>query len=573
MTTARRLACLLLLAAAPALAQNPLEPARLPADTMFYLAWRGTASLGAARNTNTLVRLWHDPEFVPARQALVEAFYASTKKNQTEQSLKPEDLAELFSLLENPFVIGLAGNLDLSQLASKASAEGGVPAQPFTFFAILDATGKGATVRKLRERILEGPEKPVVSSYAFGPTTVEKFVGLKQTYYLATVGPYTIRADQKAVMEDLIRRLRSTQKPAASLEQVADYRSAQSKIESGAVAEFFARIPDFSKYPTLSKESFDPGAFIRVLHFERLHAVAGSLSLQGEASRFRGAALGDTSPGSVFDLVGGSAPAFGTLSVAPASTASYSAARINLLAAYRVVHSALEEALTPKQRMNMELVEALAENHIEMKIPDALELLTGEFASLTTSGDFDPTSQVYAATIQKQPQVLKLLRNLLHGQIASEEQESDTTYLRLTSASARSQAADPPSKGYYLALTPQMLLAGPKKETLRDAIARLAAKDPQVASLATDPGFRRARTRFPETLSSLGYLDLTRMQWEKLIDEFSASLKKSQSSSPSAAAAVDSLKKALPVIRRYLHTISNGSWKNRDGVYFDGYVE
>jgi uncharacterized protein HemY len=118
-----------------------------------------------------------------------------------------------------------------------------------------------------------------------------------------------------------------------------------------------------------------------------------------------------------------------------------------------------------------------------------------------------------------------------------------------------------------------MLLAGPKKETLRDAIARLAAKDPRVASLATDPGFRRARTRFPETLSSLGYLDLTRMQWEKLIDEFSASVKKSQSTSPSAAAAVDSLKKALPVIRRYLHTISNGSWKNRDGVYFDGYVE
>jgi hypothetical protein len=570
---------LLLLAAAPALAQRPLEPARLPADTIFYLAWRGTASLGAAGNTNALLRLWNDAEFAPSRQALLEAFYASAKKNQTEQSLKPEDLAQFLSLLENPFVIGVAGNADLSQLASKASPEGAAPSWPFTFFAILDASGKEAIVQKLRGQVLEGPDKPSVSSYAFGSTTVEEFVGAKQTYYLATVGPYTVRADQKAVIEDLIGRLRSTEKPATSLELVAEYRSAQSKIDSGAVAEFYVRFPDFRKFPTQSKESFDPGAFIRTLHVERLHVAVGSLSLQGEAARFRGAALGDTSPGSVFDLVGTSTPAFGTLPAAPAGAAYYSAARINLTALYRIVHSALEEALTPKQRMNMELAQALAENQIEMKIPEVLELLGGEFASLTTSGDFNPTSQVYAVTIQKQPQLLKLIRNLLHTQIASEEHEGDATYLKLASASAaasppaRGQAANPPSQGYYLALTPQTLLVGPKKETLRDAVARLAAKDPPAASLATDQGFRRARARFPETLSSLGYLDLSRVQWEELIDQFSAGLKKNPSSSPSAAVAVETLKKALPAIRRYLHTISNSSWKNPDGVYFDGYVE
>ena len=68
MTTARRLLCLLLVLAAPALAQGTLEPSRLPANTTFYLFWRGTASLDAtARGANSLFRLWNDPGFAPAR--------------------------------------------------------------------------------------------------------------------------------------------------------------------------------------------------------------------------------------------------------------------------------------------------------------------------------------------------------------------------------------------------------------------------------------------------------------------------------------------------------------------------
>ncbi len=575
MATARRLVCLLLLIAAPALAQTPLEPSRLPANTTFYLFWRGTASLdAAARGANSLFRLWNDPGFAPARQALAGAFYASAQKNQSGETQKRGELEETLSLLENALVIGFAGSLEMPGAASGAAAQPAGTLRPWTFFAILDTTGKEAILRKLEDRMLEGKERPTITSYAFGPTTVDKVVRAKETYYRATVGRYAIRADQQALVEDLITRLRSPDRPAASLEQVPEFRSVQKNIDAGALAEFFGRVPDLSGIPAPAKEAFDSGAFLRGLHLERLRAVVGSLSLR-EATRLRAAALGDTSAGSIFDLVGESTPTFATLPLAPAGTLSYDAGKINLVALYQALRSALEAALPPKQRATMELFEALAANQIEMKVPDALALLKGEIATIATTGDLDPSSQLYAATIQQQPQVLKLLRTVLAAQIASEEREGDATYLKLSFASPGSQAKNGATPAYYLGVTPQMLLVGPQMETLRAAAARIGSKDPAAAPLAADAGFRRARVRLPESLSSLGYLDLARIEWEKLIEGFQQGLKKANpSASSSAAGTADLLRATLPaVFRRYLHSVTSGSWKDRDAVYFDGYIE
>jgi hypothetical protein len=277
------------------------------------------------------------------------------------------------------------------------------------------------------------------------------------------------------------------------------------------------------------------------------------------------------------DLLGENSLSFSTLPLAPAGTASYSVGQINLALLYPTVRGALLEALTPKQRTNIELFEALIANQIDMQIPDALHLLRGELASIMTAGDFDPLSQLYAATIRKQPQTLHLLRTIFARQISAEDHEGDTTYLNLSFLLPGSSAESPRRHLYYVAVSPQMLLAAPRKRLLREAVARLAVSDKagDAAPLAADPAFRRARGQFPQSLTSLGYVDLTRVSWEKVIEGFlKASKQDGKQTSSSTADEAQQLKSISPdVLRRYLHTLIDATWKDRDGIYFDGHLE
>ncbi len=583
MTMPRRLVCLLFLAAAPALGQGPLEPSRLPANTTFYLHWRGTSALQAVRGTNSLLRLWADPEFAPARKALTDAFYAGARKKAESESgsWTQQEVEQILSVLENPLVIGFTGGSDDQGTpvgSQGAGGQGERAAQSARLFVILDTTGKERIIRNLQERTARAAKAPlVITSYAFGPTTVEKVVAPAETYYRATIDHYLVRAGQQTLIEDLISRLRSPEPPTSSLKQAADFRSAERQVDRGALLDFFGRVPDLSKMAFPAKAGFDTQAFVGALHLEHLRAITGSLSFSGEGTRMRAALLGDTSPGSILDLLGENSPSFSTLPLALAGTASYSVGQINLALLYPTVRGALLEALTPKQRTNIELFEAVIANQIDMKIPDALELLRGELASIMTAGDFDPLAQLYAATIQKPPQVLHLLRTIFATQISAEDHEGDTTYLNLSFLLPGSTAGSPRRHFYYVAVTSRMLLAAPRKRLLREAVARLAVSDKagDAAPLAADPAFRRARGQFPQSLTSLGYLDLTRVSWEKLIEtSLKASQQNGKQASSSTADEAQQIKSISPdVVRRYLHTLIDATWKDRDGIYFDGHLE
>jgi hypothetical protein len=134
---------------------------------------------------------------------------------------------------------------------------------------------------------------PVITSYAFGPTTVERVAAPGETYYRATVDHYLVRAGQQTLIEDLISRLRSPE-PTSSLKQAADFRSAERQIDRGALLDFFGRVPDLSKTAFPAKAGFDTQTFVGALHVEHLHAITGSLSFSGEGTRMRAELLGDT---------------------------------------------------------------------------------------------------------------------------------------------------------------------------------------------------------------------------------------------------------------------------------------
>jgi len=64
-------------------AQAPLEPAQMPARTMFYVIWRGTPA-GDARKSNSLRALWDDPDLAPIRAAALRNMQSSSAKDPSQ---------------------------------------------------------------------------------------------------------------------------------------------------------------------------------------------------------------------------------------------------------------------------------------------------------------------------------------------------------------------------------------------------------------------------------------------------------------------------------------------------------
>ena len=92
-------------------AQAPLEPAQLPAQTSFYLIWRGTPK-GEIRRTNALLSFWDDPDSAPLRSGIVDMLMDDANKQKDKPALTREELTQYASLLDNAFVLGYVSRPD-----------------------------------------------------------------------------------------------------------------------------------------------------------------------------------------------------------------------------------------------------------------------------------------------------------------------------------------------------------------------------------------------------------------------------------------------------------------------------
>ena len=83
-------------------AQAPLEPAQMPARTMFYAIWRG-APAGDIRKSNNLLALWDDPDLAPVRAAMFQNIQSSSEKDSTKQPITREEAEETSSSVDFAF--------------------------------------------------------------------------------------------------------------------------------------------------------------------------------------------------------------------------------------------------------------------------------------------------------------------------------------------------------------------------------------------------------------------------------------------------------------------------------------
>lgn len=588
---------LLVLGISPARAQAPLEPSQMSPRTVFYLIWRG-APAPEARKANSLLALWDDPDFAPVRSAMAANMISSSEQKSPQQKLTPEEIQDFASLLENSFTVGYLSKpvkrdgsnsggsnsvpSNSRDSISTASPDAKAPAWNGMFF-VYDRSGKEAVLSKavLRLRAQE-KEVPSVSQAAIGDVQVLKIEGKTGVTYWAEHGKYAISASERSVLEDVLGRLNGKAPVAGPLTQLAAYREAQPIVGSGVI-EFFLRVPNLKDLANDSKAgALQVGPLLDAAKLDAVHSLSGHVTFEGAKTHVQAAILGDTVPGTPFDIWSNGLPRPASLALVPADAVSYSTAQLNLPGIYAMVKRIARTAFPTGQQGNADILDTLAQARLGMPLPDALGLLTGEFASMQTSPSMDSAKQVYFFGIREKPETLKLIRTVYSDQLTSERNEGDVTFLKISLGGNQGSAGVAQWHFFNLAVTPDMILGASRAESIREVLAN-RVKGTTAAGLASVPQFQAGRAQYPENLNGLSYLDFQKIDWQALKDRWLEEAKKSsapkspdaaKNAVPSATAAPDWLAQANPqVFARHLHYSSSVSWKDSKGIHWDQWLE
>lgn len=543
---------------------------RLPQNTIFYVQWRGKPFLGSADKKNHILQLLEDPDFEAVRQALAKDFLQQQLKDGSPAP--PIQLSDLVSLLDNPAAAGFI----FSPTPSKSDSPGD-SSHLGSVFLVYDLTGKTDLIQKLKTAAQAGSkEKPQITNYNFGGTSIEvRTEGTNANVsYSASTSHYFLFANQKDVIEDLITRFGATSKLATPVVQSPEYQAIRPYVGSDAAIEYFLRAPDLEKWAPSTLSGQQVAKVIRNVHLDKIHVAGGGISFSGEALRVHAAILGDTSAGSLFDIAGTSSAKFETQQIV--SPGSYfSIQRFNFAALYQIVREGVLGIATPQQSAALMGAEAMAQGFLGMSITDAIQLFTGEVASQGSFTADGESQQLYALTIQKPQDVLKILRATLSKSIAADDTSGDTTYLDLVFPSR-----DPgtvPRTFYYVAVTPQFIIEAPSKALLRETVAQISGKTPSAsgASIFSNADFVHLRTLMPEKLSGISGVDLSRIPWDKIIarsiQQMEQDAKQSNQKNPSSDGWLHAIKPAM--LNRHLHAVASGWSKDSNGIYIDYYVQ
>jgi hypothetical protein len=560
----------------PLFAQTPAISERLPQSTLFYMQWRGKSFLADADKKNHVLQLLEDPDFEPVRQALGKNFLQWQQKNSTTA---PElKLADLISLLDNPAAFGFIAS---PQTPGVGAAN---PSQLASLFFVYDATGKADLVLKLKAMAQASSKtKPSISTYTFGGSTIEvrtenpNDAANPNTTYSTRSGNYFLVTTQKDAIQDLVTRFGSSAKPNSSVMELPEYQAIRPYIGKDAAVEYFVHLPDPDKWIPADQKDQPMAKFIRTVHLEKIHVAGGGISFAGDATRAHGAILGDTSAGSFFDIAGASTTTFRTQPIV--GTGPYfSISKFDFGALYQTIRTGAVAAMTPQQSAGLLGAEAMAQGFLGMSVSDALQLFTGEFGNRISFAEDGESQQLYALTVQKPQDVLRLLRAAFAKMIAAEDTSGDTTYLDFSYPYKDPESGQQRRSFYYVAVTPQFIIMGPRKTMVRDAVGRISGKSSaetsSTNSVVVDPEFVRLRALLPEKLSGIGGSDLTRIPWDKIIARFIEQMESAKQSNQNNPPTVEMLRLIKPgLVNRHLKASANGWWKDPGGIYFDYYLQ
>src|SRR2546427_2266172 len=184
-------------------AQAPIEPERLPSQTIFYVVWRGAPS-PAARQANTLFALWDDPDVAPLRSALAENLFKDSGTDKTlgdraagnsKQAVTREEMEEYAALIENPFVLGYYAEPEGARARNVSLQKADHAAKWSGFYFVYDRTGKEALLTKAILRLrAQDKEPPRITAATPAGVPLVKGESKTGTTHLGETGKNAVRS-------------------------------------------------------------------------------------------------------------------------------------------------------------------------------------------------------------------------------------------------------------------------------------------------------------------------------------------------------------------------------------------
>lgn len=550
-------------------AQSPVDPGKLPGRTMGYVFWRGTPT-GDVRKSNSALALWDDPQFAAARDSFVDSFL--NDENHANK-LSRADFEQYVSLLDNPFVVGYLRQSE-SHGSAKSPAPGNATPAWNGIFVIYDRSGKeqllSKAVMQMRGAEKDIPKLTEVTVAGVPALKVERKSGIT---YWAEFSKYAVSAEQLPVFEEILNVVNG-KSTGSTLSESPAYQEAKPLL-AGGVLEFFAAMSTSEQlaagFPASSTAQVR--LLLSSLKLNAVHSIAGRVSFDGTRSRMTGAILGDTAPGSLFDIWADGQANPVSMGYLSTDTVYYGETQFNLLGIY----DTLKRAFTaPGSTQTVSPMEQMAETRLGMPLTDALGVVTGEVAWFQASPVLDDTQKVYLLGIRNKPNALKLIRTLMGEQITSERNEGDTTYLKISLHGGHTSAGVAQWNFYYLAMTPNLLFGAAKNDTLHKYVAQA----PGAPDAAHFKNLLTARSQFPEKLDGFSYFDFQKLDWAGLKAKWVEDAHKAAQTAKTTDAGKNSNKLAdwlsqvdPEVFSRHLHSMTGASWKDAKGVHFDEWLD
>src|SRR5260370_9544885 len=269
---------------------------------------------------------------------------------------------------------------------------------------------------------------PKISTAMIAGISAIKIERKNSTTYWADDGKYTFSASEPTVLEQIYAWTKHATPEAGRLAQTAAFREAGDLVK-GAVAEFFFRFAsvrdmDWDK----SFAGFRLRPVLQSLKLEAVHSIAGHVALEGTRTRMQSAILGETAPGSLFDIWDEGSASPSSWQFITANTVSYQEGRVNLAGIYALIKRAMQSTAGAGQASPMDFLETAMSTRLGMPLPAAIGLFSGEFASLQSSSTLDSAKQVSVIGIRDKAATLKLLPAELAEHGARRRSEGDTTF-------------------------------------------------------------------------------------------------------------------------------------------------
>ncbi len=569
----------LLLIAPALLAQEIRLEERLPSKTLFYMLWRGSANHDAVRATNPLLRMADDPQLLDFQKKMMTEIMRAVLPGGETTSAWQEMLTKPTGAMAFGFLEGDAKAASVLEGASKFAA------RMFVVYHNVSKFDYDLYWKQIESAA--GTAKASVETVEIAGRKVKKLTIEKSEFYQVGVGEYYFQAGTPEILNDLIARMEGNTAPADSIVQNAFWQSSRSQLPGATSVEFFFRFPKVEDFGTLlpippgsQSAQFDLPAFLKALHLDRFHGIVGSVNFEAAATRTRISLLGDTSPGSLFDVFQSGAANFRSVAAAPSDAQYCAAYQLDLRKTYEFVRAVAEAAAPGGQGAAMvEMAETGISAQLGMSIGDALKMFTGEFGIYPVKSSPESDDFVVVAGVENPEGVLKLLRLVLASDLSSEDVQGTTTYLTYATDYTDPKTQARRKQFRTIGVAPSAVVVAPRKTMVREALARMTAPSP-AASLVTQPSFVSARGRLPQQLSAISFFDFSKMEWEKLAAEGSAAMQEAekkaveqQQKNPSGPKPPDikisALIKDFPLalLKQYLHTTFGGWWKDARGMH------